>query len=178
MSMKMEAIHSRQSMEYPFLKFLQAFALLFLATFVVLIVAAHTVPETSREVTGRGAAENVFSAKRACLSRNSHYPDFSNFCQEVFQISRQGMFLKARTEISNSALAIFRDKSHVLNRYLRIDANAYEVFGEAEDMLVNRIAAYAHVECEVSAGQADGIAGFEKIDWSFTPSIRPACHKS
>ncbi|QFT34020.1 hypothetical protein FIV00_26220 [Labrenzia sp. THAF82] len=175
MSIIFETIHSRRSREFPFLCFLQAFALLFLATFVVLIVAAHAVPETSREVTGRDAAENVFSAKKACMSSKPQAAEFKHFCQEVFQVSRQGMFLKARTEIPNAALAIFRDKNHLLYRYLRVDSNAYEMFGEAQDMLVNRIAAYSHAECEVSAGQIAGIAGFDAIDWLFEPSIRPTC---
>lgn len=175
MSVNFEATRSRRSGELVFLHFLQAFALLFLTIFVVLIVAAHAVPETSREVTGRDAAENVFSAKKACMSSEPQRAEFAEFCQEVFRIARHGMFLKARTEIPNSALAIFRDKNHVLYRYLRIDANAYEIFGEADDMLVNRIAAYSHAECEVSAGQTTGIAGFDAINWSFAPSIRQTC---
>ncbi|MEP1933460.1 MAG: hypothetical protein ABJJ37_19480, partial [Roseibium sp.] len=160
MSVDFEATRARRSGEPFFLHFLQALALLSLTTFVVLIVAAHAVPEASREINGRGVSENVFSAKNACVSSEPQNAEFSEFCQEVFQISRQGMFLKARTEIPHSALAIFRDKHHALYRYLRIDGNAYELFGEAESMLVNRIAAYSHAECEVSTGQIAGIAGF------------------
>ncbi|EAV41353.1 hypothetical protein SIAM614_01144 [Stappia aggregata IAM 12614] len=175
MSIKKKMIHTRQRRENPLLKFLQAFALLLLATFAVLVVAAHAVPETTRAVTGRDAAENIFSAKKACLSSALESPKFANFCGRVFKISREGMFLKARTNISGPALAIFVDKDHELNRYLRINANAYEMFGNTQAMHINLIAAYVHVECEISQAQSEGIAGIETISWAFEPSIRTRC---